>query len=321
MSRLSTFLRSFAGSWPLAQPAIPGCSRSIDSRWQGQLLPLVSADFPIAVCWSPKAGCTTVLKWFLSQRGLLEGAIAHSPWVHDYREQRLCAGRDYLLACDRLFTQTHADKYIVKVIRDPARRAVSGYLHLLRCEHHKHWTAGMTLRRWKEDTGLGQQSGLSFRQFLRFLTDSDREGSRINPHFRRQYEPLQDPHVHAYIPLERLAACLGELERLFRLPHVDVRSLSDSVHHNPPSSHSGWPGIPATLPADRETLERLGTPTAESLLDPETTELVHSLFRIDYEAYGSFYGPTKAVLSIHAANVATAEDHSGGIRPSLRRAA
>lgn len=294
MNRLSSFLRSIIVGPTSARSAVGRSRPPLDQRWDGQLLPLLAAGFPIAVCWSAKAGCTTVLKWFLKHNGLLEDAIAHSEWLHDYREQRLCAGYDYRWSCERLFSHTHARTCIVKVIRDPARRAVSGYLHLLRHGHNKTWPAGATLNRWKKEAGLGRQRGISFRQFLRFLAVAQAQGRAIDPHFRPQFEPLQDLCVHAHIPLERLAAGLRDLERRFQLPHVNVQSLSHSFHHNTPTSHCDWPEAAATVPADLETLETLGTPAAEAFLDPETLERVHEVYRADYEAYGWVY-PVESV--------------------------
>ena len=39
----------------------------------------------IAVMWSPKAACTTVINWAFKHNGLLEEALDFSPWVHRYR--------------------------------------------------------------------------------------------------------------------------------------------------------------------------------------------------------------------------------------------
>lgn len=265
----------------------------LDPRWDEQLLPLLAPGFPIAVCWSAKAGCTTVLKWFLEHNGLLEEATAYSQWVHNYREQRLCAGHDYRRSCELLFSQARAGKYIVKVIRDPARRVVSGYLHLLRQGHHETWPAGATVDRWKTEAGLGRQRGISFRQFLRFLAEEQAQGRALDPHFCPQFEPLQDLRVHAHIPLERLAAALRNLERRFGLPHVDIEHFRDSFHHNPATRHCAWPVSAATVPATLETLEKFGTPSAEAFLDPETLASVHEVYRADYDAYGSVY-PAKS---------------------------
>jgi len=289
MSRLSSFIRA-----TFTRPTSPMCAVEtslppLDPRWDMQLLPLLTVGFPIVVCWSAKAGCTTMLRWFLAHNGLLEEAAAHSRWVHDYREQRLCVGHDYRRSCERLFSQAQSHKYIIKVIRDPARRAVSGYLHFLRQGHHTTWSAGATVNRWKTEVGLGRQRGLSFIQFLGFLNSQQTQQRSLDPHFRPQFEPLQDSRVLAYIPLEQLAAGLGELERRFCLPHVDAQSLSQSFHHNTPTSHCDWREPAATVPADLDTLETLGTPSAEAFLDPKTLESVHEVYRADYEAYSSFY--------------------------------
>lgn len=321
MSRLTSFLRALAARASTVETANEPSRLPVDARWGVQLLPLLSPDFPIAVCWSAKAGCTTILKWFLAHNGLLEEAVSHSRWVHDYREQCLCVGHTYRHRCRRLFSHDRADKHIIKVIRDPARRAVSGYLHLLRCEHHQSWPAGAAVSRWKRETGLDRQQGLSFRQFLQFLADQQRMGRDIDLHFRPQYDPRQDPRVHTHVPLEHLAAGLNDLERLFRLPHIDVRSLSDSPHHNTPTRHCHWSATPSAVPADSDTLEKLGTPSAEAFLDPKTVAAVREVYRIDYEAYGSVYTPAEATPSTVRAACAAGENARCDLPSLSRRAA
>lgn len=292
MSLLSRLFKSIIARSTSISTAVESSLRPLDRRWDEQLLPLLAPGFPIVVCWSAKAGCTTVLKWFLAHNGLLEEAVAHSSWVHDYREQRLCAAPSYRQTCEQLFRQPRAEIFVVKVIRNPARRAISGYLHLLRQGHHTSWSAHAKVNRWKLENGLGFQRGISFRQFLRFLATEQARGRSIDPHFRPQYEPLQDPRVHAYITLEHLAAKLSELEHRFRLPHIDLQSLSASFHHNPASRHWNWPEVPATVPADLQTLEMLGTPTPEAFLDAHTLKLVEQVYQTDYEAFRTFY-PTE----------------------------
>lgn len=297
------------------EPSLP----PLDPRWDGQLLPLISRDFPIAVCWSAKSGCTTILKWFLAHNGLLEKALAYSSWVHDYREQRLCAGHDYRWQCERLFSHDRSKTFIVKVIRDPAKRAVSSFLHFLRWEHNEGWAAGAAVASWKQAMGLGTQPGLSFRQFLHFIADKQRHGRTIDPHFRPQYEPLQDPQVHAHIQLEHLCDTLPDLERRFCWPHVDVRKLSESGHHNPPSRHSDWPTLAATCPAELKTLTMLGTPSAEAFLDSETFALVRKVYRDDYAAYGSMYPPMLSMEDeIRRPKSTNARFTCGGMIPRCR---
>ena len=52
-------------------------------------VPLYSEEKQLAVLFSPKAGCTFAVKWFYFQTGILEEALAYSPWPHDYRLQVL----------------------------------------------------------------------------------------------------------------------------------------------------------------------------------------------------------------------------------------
>lgn len=319
VSRLTLLLRDIAArAARVTDPSKPPRAEAV-AKWHGQLLPLVSPGFPIAVCWSAKAGCTTVLKWFLAHSGLLEEALAYSSWVHDYREQRLNGGHDYFQRCVRLFdgTQTetldtHTETFIIKVIRNPAARAVSSFLHFLRHERSPRWTGGATIGSWKQAVGLGRQPGLSFRQFLHFVADEQRLGHTSDPHFRPQFTPLQDFAVHAHLPLEHLAAGLAELEDIFRLRHVDVRKLSVSEHHNPPSTMCHWPDTPSAFPADLDTLATYGTPPTAAFLDPETCKLVQQAYTTDYDAYGWIY-PTVA-SPIYPATLPLAE--RGARRPN-----
>jgi hypothetical protein len=59
MSRLSLFLRHCINPLKAAAWHVP---------------PLHQAGFPVTVCWSAKAGCTAILKWFLHHTGLLGAA-------------------------------------------------------------------------------------------------------------------------------------------------------------------------------------------------------------------------------------------------------
>lgn len=322
MSRLTSFLRSMAARVTLVGSRAEQGPPCPDHGWAAAVPPLVCRDFPIVVCWSPKAGCTTVLKWFLEHNGLLDEAVAFSPWVHDYRASRLCVGDDYHRQCERLFGRQSANRFIVKVIRNPDRRAVSCYLHFLRWCHDPGWSAGAAVSDWKREVGLGGQRGLSFRQFLRFLADERSRGRAIDPHFRQQFEPLQDPLVHAHIPLERLSAGLVELERLFRLRDVDLGRLGGSNHHNPPTPDCRWPDPPATHPADGRTIEMFGVPAPEAFLDPDTLACVREVYRVDHEAYASVYAvPAGVPAAICTLRTPAGEGGLWNLRSTLSGAA
>ncbi len=258
--------------------------------------PLVQAGFPVACCWSPKAGCTTVLKWFLAHTGRLAEAKRYHPWLHAYRTDRLFQQPGYEELCNRVLASDRVR--VIKIIRDPAQRAVSAYLHYLRVEPQR-WQGTVQLEEWKQEHGLGSQPGCSFVQFLHFARDLDRGGHLVDPHLRPQYDPVWDRRVDALIPLESLAAGLEETERLCGLPHVDTKSLSESVHHNRPSGRHRWPSDASSFPATSETLDDLGVPPADLLLDDVTIPLVTEQYGRDYRAYAELYRPRQDIRTTH----------------------
>ena len=277
-----------------------------DALGDHSLLPLQQPDFPVAVCWSAKSGCTTVLKWFLSHNRLLDQALAYSRWVHDYRQQKLFQAPGYRRQCERLFKKRSRNRFIVKVIRDPATRAVSSFLHYQRCGYDlQRFPDAAVVTKWKIAVGLERQSGLSFRQFLMFVTSQRLNGCRLNPHFRPQFDPQQDPCIDACIRLEDLADGLRAVEDRVGLPHIALPGLSQSAHHNPATAGHAWPTHAAAFPADQNTLNELGTPPAQAFLDPETKMLIRMAYGSDYEAYGEYYDAAPAALRISAARRVT----------------
>lgn len=275
------------------------------SKWWRQLVPraaapdsappLHRAGFPVVVCWSAKAGCTTVLKWFLHHTGLLDAALARHAWPHRYRAHVLMhplAG--YVAACMEALRSGDAE--VIKVVRDPGLRAVSSYLHFVRMAPGTTWNPGV--REWKQSVGLGRQPGLAFEQFLHFVIDSQECGRPLDVHFQPQCLPTWDAFVDHVIPLERLADELAAVEDRHGLPRADLRRFADSTHHNPSDLGHRWPGDVARFAATADDLARLGTPPAEAFLDDRTAELVRIAYACDYQAYGNLYAerPRLAVV-------------------------
>jgi hypothetical protein len=300
VSRLTRFLRSV-----------------YSQRVDGCLLPLQQPGFPVAVCWSAKSGCTTVLKWFLAQTGLLDEALAYNDWIHVYRQDKLFATKGYAVQCERLFKSGQRNTVIIKVIRDPTSRAVSSFLHFLRNEHDlEHWPDAAELTRWKAAVGLAGQQGLSFQQFLMYVAAQQVNRRLVDPHFRPQYDEQQDSRVDTYVRLEDLSTGLRAVEERCGLPHVDVGSLSISPHHNPATANHDWPTHVSEYPADRSTLDEFGTPPVQAFLDAETRLLIRTAYWNDYEAYGHYYdaAPITTLRMPSADGVKTVENVSGQSR-------
>jgi hypothetical protein len=182
------------------------------------------------------------------------------------------------------------------VIRDPAERAVSSFLHFLRSSEELEWSLPSVVAQWKVLTGIERQQGLSFRQFLMCVAWQQLKGFPLDIHIVPQYHPQQDPRVDTFIRLEDLATELTKVEARLGLAHVDVRPLSDSFHHNKATVSHAWSNHPANYPADRNTLDELGTPPAQDFLDPETRLLIRTAYWTDYEAYGHHYDAAPATL-------------------------
>jgi hypothetical protein len=257
----------------------------------GECLPLMHPDFPVVICWRPKSACTTLLKWFLFHAGLQKEALACSEWPHDYREQILCASPGYSEACiDALFFK---EKLIIKAIRDPARRAVSNFLQVIRNLSVGSISSWPDIAAWKQSMKLGDQVGLSFHQFMRYILDRRGAGHALDFHLRVQWCPFQDSRVDEFLLVENLTDELRTLERRLGLPPSPLNDLVQSVHHNVPTPANRWELGATTTVLTPAILKQFGIPGAEVFLDEETMRLIAQAYSEDYAAYGMFYDPDR----------------------------
>lgn len=250
--------------------------------------PLVTEDFPIAVCWSPKSGCTTMLRWFLFHTGLLEESEAHHWWPHRYRMNVLCARPGYQRLCKQVLTER--TKLVIKVVRDPARRAVSNFLHLLTqavdLPDDPGWQA---VQAWRRDVGMQGERAISFEQFMLYVVSPRRPGAFFDLHLAPQWCAIQDPAVETLIPLENLTPHLRDLERRFSLEAAPLERLSQSVHHHPAADGHHWPAEAARQLVEPEALRTLGAPPPNNFLDDCMRQLIRTAYPQDYAAYGHLY--------------------------------
>ena len=264
--------------------------QSCDEFWEGSELPLCCKEFPVIVSWSPKSGCTTILKWFLEQNNLLEEANKFSHWVHDYRENKLCFGTDYKELCMRYFKENPSTKHIIKLIRDPYKRAVSSYLHVLRWGLlTEDWAVIAKIENWKKSNGIAYQKGMSFRQFLLFIIDQRARGIVLDPHLKQQYDKTQDPKVNQFVRIENFSTEIELIEKRFSLVCSDKNRISTSIHHNKASISHCWPSDASSYVANHDYESNLGTPPAEIFLDNETRVLVKIAYWRDCDAYAEHY--------------------------------
>jgi hypothetical protein len=256
----------------------------------GNTWPLVVRNFPIVICWTHKSANTTMLKWFLYHTQLLGRATAEYPdRLHLFWHAYASAQPDYAEQCFRALAGP-VRKLTVKVIRDPAHRAVSGFLHFVRDPKAGFRDTWADFIAWKRATGRSAEATATFIDFLQFILDTRDAGKPVDLHARPQWNPAQDPYVRLHIPLEDLSSHLHRLEHLCGLRTSPLDRLSRSPHHSPPAKGRPWPPHASSLPLDKKRLCTLGAPDGGALLDDVTLPLIHDAFAADYAAYAAFYG-------------------------------
>lgn len=228
----------------------------------------------LAVMWSYKAACTTVIKWVLLHDGLLPEALAYNSWVHKYRLHHYQKSDRYL---SRLKDFTRGKFDVVKVVRDPLDRAVSSYIHAYRTGYDDQAISQVIQR------PLTRRQRFSFREFVAFLEQSDLH--YCNPHHRVQVAPVER-HVlfrvrpRRIIKIEQgLTTALSELERSLGLPATDFTDpVFSSEHHTVRASQDG----PA---ADLVYFSRGALPPASTFYDDDLREKVARLYGEDFRHY------------------------------------
>ena len=229
----------------------------------------------LAVMWSYKAACTTVIKWVFQQNGLLSEAMAYNSWVHKYRLRQYQKSDRYLSRLKRLSSGPFE---VVKVVRDPLDRAVSSYIHAYRHGYDDEAIAKIVQR------PVSRRQRFSFREFVTYLEQSDLQ--YCNPHHRVQVAPVERHVLFGTRPSRiirielGLNAALGELERGLGLPATDFTNpVFESDHHTVRAA-------PAGLAADLAHIPKDAVPPAAMFYDRELAAKVARLYADDFRHYG-----------------------------------
>jgi hypothetical protein len=257
--------------------------------------PLYHPSFPFVILWSQKAACTTVVKWFFLQLGLLDEALSYHPWIHQYEGNVFKRRPGYL---DDVHSALSRNIPVVKFVRDPYARAYSSYLSVCHAQAigtDRHWVVAARQRIFHDL--VGDESALeyafSFRQFLEWL--AEQRAHTVNPHIRLQYAPRDQYLNIRFCKVESLTDNFRALEQEFGLPHLaaDHPEILESAHFHKKKEF------------DRQTaraLLDLGVPVQRSEDFPyvkfnrelaegtEYTGLIRKCFQLDLELY-DYLGP------------------------------
>lgn len=190
--------------------------------WLGWPWPLLHPDRNLVVSWSAKAGCTPTLIWFFQQLGVLETALAHHRFVHNWRNEVYHKSPAYRARRADLAQSGGAGYTLLRVVRDPDRRLVSSFRHAVKfplLDDLAHEKLGLDLTK----------SGLSLRNLERLLADEDLGSGRIDLHLRPQRHPVWKMGFDRVITLNMdrtgLTEGLAAVEADLDLPRTDFDLL------------------------------------------------------------------------------------------------
>jgi len=236
------------------------------------ILPLYEKDFPLIFFWSPKCGCTSLIRWYFFQIGLLQNALNYNPWVHFYREEVYEKKENYKL----LVTQEllNAKKDVYKLVRNPYQRAVSSFFTTLNNKH---------IMDKVHPTGLS--NSLSFKQFLYQIKGIGVKKELIDIHIAQQYIDEEEVFIKNHVHLEQFTNEIREIEKRYNLPESPISTIIKSPHHR---THKMTDKGKQNFAEVKMSQETLGGPLPwyQNFYDKETIDLVRELFKKDFEKYG-----------------------------------
>src|SRR4030095_11831493 len=187
--------------------------------------PIVDSRNKIVLLWSAKAGSTFVVKWMFEHMGVLAEALRYDRSVHRYRVEVLYTNDQHKASIND-FCQSPSSYRIVKVVRQPFKRAVSSYLHAVGSgQKNPHKLS------FFDEEGKPTQR-FSFREFLRQLETLGL--TKGNIHYRLQTHPLERhfiPTSMFLLNLDYSMKSLPKLEAHLGLPRTDPQHYRDSPHH------------------------------------------------------------------------------------------
>jgi hypothetical protein len=247
-------------------------------------MPLHHRHIPFAVAWTPKAGCTSLTKWFLFQTGKLEEALSYADWIHRYRGEVFEARRGY--GAELFAIAATRSKPIFKLVRNPYDRTVSSFLHVLDISGKGQLRSGRPISDFIAAISTESRTGMamSFRRYLEGLKVADFTEHKINRHIDPQYRQGEEHIVTRIIKLENFEGEIRALEREFALSPSPLEIITHSVHHR--KKRSGPLTNLADEPLEPTSFFREEVPTYESFYNENTRGLVQELYCNDFAHYG-----------------------------------
>lgn len=238
-------------------------------------LPLYEKEFPLIFFWTPKGGCTSLIKWYYFQIGLLQKAIDYNPWVHFYRMEVYEKQKNYKVTIAEQILAEKKDTY--KLVRNPYKRAVSSFFATIGNKDIMNQVAP-----------AGSHNGLSFKQFLYRVKNIGVKKELINLHIAQQYVEEEELFIRNFVRLENFRTKISDIEKKYNLLKSPILEIIKSHHHMAQEMTDKGNKTFAEINMSMETLSK-SIPEYKNFYDEETKALVKELFKNDFEKYG--YNP------------------------------
>ncbi|MGE6716969.1 sulfotransferase family 2 domain-containing protein [Peribacillus frigoritolerans] len=231
--------------------------------------PLYDRTFPLIMFWSPKGGCTSLMKWFFFQIGLHQITKDYHPWIHKYRMEVHEKQNNYRNEIQKQLLDSKKETY--KLVRNPFTRAVSSFFAML------------TNKAILDQLAPNAIDGISFTQFLYMIKQKGVGRSSVDLHIAQQYIDEEESVIKNYIYLEDFTKELRNIEKKFGLLKSPMSDLIKSPHH-----------MSEIMTEYGESADTKFTPNSfgnrlpiyKSFYNDETRDLVSELFKKDFQAYG-----------------------------------
>jgi hypothetical protein len=268
---------------PVLQPAdlLPPEPAQPMQAWVSAYLaperPLLDPDHQLMLVYSRLAASTPAVLWFLQRMGIAPPPHARREKPQAGLEAGLFRRPDVVAA---LQVPPHAWT-LVRVVRDPLERAVSGFRQAL--------ATGYVRAAMLDTLGIDiDRSGLSFQQYIDFLESEDLD--RCHPMHRRQMHPverLRTPDFLINVSRQDLSEQLSEVESKLGLVPTDWAALR---RHEAPRAKLRGRMAPSLSKPDEVRLTRHQAqhgPWPTHLLTQRAVSWLKDLYAEDVSAYGA----------------------------------
>ncbi|MCF3932334.1 hypothetical protein L1787_02760 [Acuticoccus sp. M5D2P5] len=259
-------------------------------------VPLYDPSFPYILLWSQKSGCTTVVKWFFAQLGLLDEALAHNLWIHNYETEVFKQRKGYKRELTAALREgTHK---VVKVVRDPMVRAPSAFLVLAErgaiITHRRHWVQDhwLLVDEWLAARGQDPKDGINFLEHLEMVDEFEtRSPQSINQHLSPQFITGEDEFVQRIVPIERFNDWVAEVSGEPGVKPIDMDAIEGSSHHHGSDADrtAALGDTPETARITRGCYADGRFPSSRAFINERTMPKIREAYRLDFDAYGKEY--------------------------------